>query len=701
MKGGRERAIKKGYAVAAMLLACGWASAEPSGPAQPRGQEAASFARFVPPSTGVFITVRRLGEVSDALRQAHAWRLVPLLTGTGTDDDLPFDLRTAVNAFLGPKTSISIDDLMKTEVGLAARSWSDVADGVWYARVDDEQTLDRWFPKDRRKSARLAPSARLFRMDDGVVACLRDGVVAMARRTGGGTLMAETRLLMSGRRVQTSLADTAGFRELIAYLPSKPLAVAYLAKVNVAASVGSGPPERENDPPAATDDSGPTTADLGRWWEAFDRAVIGMYARDERIDLALRGVLNTPHPRTPLAPGALQVLRELPQTTLAAWALTADLDRAFERSSTTRPLGRLGRYMRLLAGLPARDGRRANPLPSLGPHVILAWDQDMTEAATPQLAVLLECKQARVLNGEVTRIVESILDLLDARDPVDRESTPAVRLTTYLGVPISYVPLDPYAAKSRFPVAKLLEHLEPSWAAHGDWVIITLSRDHLERILDSRFGLVPTLGAADETRAVWERPEDRTQLIILQAGLASKVLERWLSRARAGAPSLLNPSSWGGPELMDAFQSTHLGIAIGSEGEPGAVVVTRVYPNTAAAGRLRPGDRIMGLDGQMLDLGEPGADLRRRWADKPATPARTLRVRRGDATIDVTLSPRDDPPVLSDLLVDPIDAVRELASVGRSLRFASLSVHETDEKHFSALLSLRFDAGERRPRPQP
>ncbi len=687
-----------GVALVAFLSICSSVRSDPNDLSARGNRDDVSFARFAPPSTGVFITVSRLGDVNAALRQAHAWRLFPLLSGSATDDSIPFDLRMAVNAFLGSRSSIGIDDLMATEVGLAAESWSDVADGVWYARVKDANTLDRWFPKDRRRAARLSPSARLFRMDDGIVACARGTIVAMTRTTGGESLMRGARLLMSGRG-RTALADTAGYRKLVSHLPPRPLAVAYI-NARSATDPGDSPtgasPERGAVPGPAADRAGGREGEDGRWWDAFDRTVVGMYEREGRIDFAMRSALKSPRSQSKLAGHAIDQMRKLPQTTLGAWASTIELNRAFEKSATTRPLGRLGRYMRLLAGFRARDGATPDPLPRLGPHVIVAWDQDMTGASAPQLAVIVECEQARLVNGEVSRIAERILELLYARDPVARENTPTIHLTTHLGVPISYVPLGPYSKESRFATAKLLRNTEPAWAAHDGWLIITLSRDHLERILDGQVGMISTLATADEAAAVWKRQTDRTMLTIVQPGLASQVLQRWLTDARAGAPSLLDPTSWNAQAAAGRSQSSRLGIAMRSADEPGVVVVVRVYPNTAAAGRLQAGDHIIGLDGESLDADAPNVDLRRRWATRVAEDMRTLRVKRGGKTIDVALRSGADRRALSDLPFSPVDAVRELASVGRAIRFASLAVHATDENHFSALLSLRFESTARR-----
>ena len=126
------------------------------------------------------------------------------------------------------------------------------------------------------------------------------------------------------------------------------------------------------------------------------------------------------------------------------------------------------------------------------------------------------------------------------------------------------------------------------------------------------------------------------------------------------------------------------------ETEPGTIVVARVYPDTAADGFLLPDDRIIGVDGRLLDLESPNADLRRRWAEPSAVHGHTFRVQREDTTIEVFLKHDDPDAIPDDFLTRALPAIRELASVLRTIRFASVTVHPTDERHFSALVSLRF-----------
>jgi hypothetical protein len=124
--------------------------------------------------------------------------------------------------------------------------------------------------------------------------------------------------------------------------------------------------------------------------------------------------------------------------------------------------------------------------------------------------------------------------------------------------------------------------------------------------------------------------------------------------------------------------------------QPGVVAVARVYPHTAADGRLQPGDQIIGIDGRLLDLNSPNASLRSGWISSKAEPGPTFRVQRGDTLIDVVLPREKVGTPRPAHQVAPADAIRELASLARALEFASFASFAGEESNYSARISLRL-----------
>lgn len=663
--------VRSAIARGAFVLLCATAPVAAQAPSAGREKPTITpIARFVPAGAKLFVELRRPGEVEEALRDSQVGLLWSMAAGRPANPEQPSQLRTALTAFLSPNSAINVDELMKTEMGLMAPSWWDLSSAVWFVRLPKPELFDRWFPKNRRQETAGSAADSLFRMTDGMIVSVRDGIVAMARR-GNAALVREVFRLMVGGVAET-LHDSPAYRELVGYLPGRTLAVAYWAR-NV------GEPE-----PASIASS---------LLPPIDHAVVGMSAGEGRIEFAIRAALWAPQSRKTLAGHAVDRLMKLPATTLVACATTIDLDPTAQAAAGTNLLDWWARALSFMTALRSANGDAARPLPSSGPHLILAWDQDLTAAgSSPQLALLLETKNARQLEAQFEAFVGSLI-LQDAQngsaDDGDPESEPLISGGTHFGVSIAHASLYPDIEGLPLPLSQWMDELPLSWAAHGDWFIVALSREHIERILDAQSGLVPALSNVRDVQTLRKRRASQTSIILLQPDLASDVLQRWVS-AGPTPPKKLDPSLFAEPSVAEVVQRTRLGIGMQVEPEPGTVVVARVYPDTAADGRLLPNDRIIGVDGRLLDLETPNADLRRRWAEPSASHGHTFRVQREDTTIEVLLK-HDDPEARpEDLLTRSIPAIRGLASALRTIRFASVTVHPADERYFSALVSLRL-----------
>lgn len=630
------------------------------------------IARFVPAAAKLFVELRRPDQVDVALRDSQVGLLWSMAAGRPANPKQPSQLRAALTEFLAPNPAINVDELMKAEMGLMAPSWSDLSSAVWFVRLPKPDFLDRWFPKDRRQETAGATADSLFRMTDGMIVGVRDGIVAMARR-GNAALVREVFRLMVGVVAET-LQDSPAYRELVGYLPGKTLAVVYWARD--AGVLGTASITSPLLPP-------------------MDHAIMGMSAGEGRIEFAVRAALSTPQSSKTLAGHAVDRLMKLPATTLAACATTIDLNPTANAATGTGLLDVWTRALSFVTGLQSADGDAAQPLPAFGPHLILAWDQDLNAAgSSPQLALLMEAKNARQLEARFEATVESLIDQdVQHGSADDPDSQSLITRGTHFGVSIAQASLYPDINGLGLglppPLSQRMDELPLSWAAHGEWFIVALSREHIARILDAKFGLVPVLSNVRDVQVLRKRRASHTSIVLLQPDLASDVLQRWIA-AVPTPPTKLDPSLFTEPSLAEAVQRQRLGIGMRVEPEPGTVVVARVYPDTAADGLLLPDDRIIGVDGRLLDLESPNADLRRRWAEPSAAHGHTFRVQREDTTIEVFLK-HDAPEARpEDLLTRSLPAIRGLASALRTIRFASVTVHPTDERHFSALVSLRL-----------
>jgi len=622
-----------------------------------------ALSRFVPENVSFFVSIRELDELDGALRRARVWSLFPSLTGRPAPG-AAFDLHAALTRFLGPASSINLRELLTTEVGIVSSSWQSLDRAVWLVRLPRPDSAERWFPVDRRIGGGAA-AGRAFRMDNGLIVCVRDDVAAIGRRWDDGSCLRDVVSVMTGGS-ERSLDRNADFRALLGPLPARPLAVAYGSVPRGGASAVETP--------------------LGLL-SSFGRVAVGVYENDGRIDFAIRAALDRPRLTRPLSTLAMQRLLHLPQTTL--WTLAANIQADSSASPTAEVPAQsiLRRYAALLGGILADETGEHPPAVRFGPHVIFVWGQDLSDrGTTPQLAVLIECDHGEAAVARVEQIGQRAFDLLKPVHPESSAAEPAIHESSRLGVRITHVPLKEYAESSRAPWAPLLGGLEPAWAASGPWLVVALTRDHLERILDGQHGLIPTLNMDGSLRSAWGTGE-RSVVSVFRGGLSGEVMRRWLKAQEEGLPSLLDPRWWTPAGDANAAALKYLGIGMRGRQEPGGVVVARLHPGSSADGRLQAGDRIVGVDGALLDLNAPNADLRRKLAESESSDIRTLRVLRGEQWLDVSL-PRQRTPFRP----NPQEIVRELAALADALEFAGFAVLPSTDNVYSARLSLRFAA---------
>lgn len=629
-------------------------------------KSSSSLARFVPASARLYVNVRKLADVDRAINRAHAWRFLPVLFGTSVSSDTPVDLRQAVSRFIGDKSSINIDDLMRTEIGIVIDSWPNLERAVWIARVADEATLDRWFPKNKRVEGKQPNGLRFLRSEEGVVAAYRDGVIIMSRHTGRPSLFRDAVSLMSGQRGD-SLESHREYQSMLAYMPQRELSTIYWSGLKE-----SGEPDNQlNLIPGAS------------------RAVIRMFEGDGRIELAVRATRIESLKQDEVSPDAVEKLVRLPQTTIFAACSRIDLAKTFAQASDATA-GGWQKYLVLLDSILAPATTTTELFKQLGPHAIMAWEPDLRpNHSTPQAALMIQCQDTRAVSDAIDKSVANALKLVSAMTPAGPDQL-TITETNRLGVTIHSVPLSSIADEANGPIFNLLGGAEPAWAFWDQWLIVAVHREQIERIIDSHYGLIPSLTALPDVLSMYKERADRAAVSIIQPGLVADVVDEWLKSYEVGAASLLDPAVWSSATRHEQSTAGQLGIGMKANQRPGMVVVARVYPDSTAADLLEPGDHIIGIDGHLLAMSGPNVDLRRRWLASTAEPGPTLRIIRGDETKEVVVKKTRTEGVLPQLAMKPTAALRELSEIGHTLQLTNFALNATDDRHYSAKLSLRF-----------
>lgn len=629
---------------------------------------AVPLSRFVPVSSRLFIALTKVNEVDEALRRTHARRLLSLIGGAASGAERE-DMRTIIGRFIGAAPTKPADVALPAEIGIVADSLFDLGRAVWLFRIADEAQIDQWFPAERRRAESRSGPVWTFSTNDGVNVCVRENILAVARHPRARAPLRDVRRLMvlgGGENLETVPA----YRELASYMPARELATMYAAFPRAGTS---------KDP-----------FSVGWWLPPVERLLLSLYERDGRLDIACRAVLRSPAPATLLQRDTIAQIKRLPHTSIAVWALTADLSQAYARAIAGPSDGALRRYLTLFTGLHGETAADRPTLKNLGPDVLVIWGQDLAiESAAPQLAVMIRSSAARAMRANVTTTAQNLMQLLQAIDPVPDEARPDFQLTHHLGTPIVHVPFRGYAEHSSFPVAQLLVHVDPAWAAVDDWLILATHSRHIQRILDARSGLVPTLGTLRDVGEVTAPGSTASMLGVVQAAYVAQILNRWVRDADTGEVSLLAPNSWRKVD-DDAPPTLSLGrFSVFADVDPGTVEVATVGEDADGL-PLQAKDRILSVDGQVLSLTRPIEDLRRRWAASRERPGPTLRIERDEILQDVVVPRALVQPPTTMMGLEPVDALRELAALAGTLELASWSINPNDAQGLSVRLTLRF-----------
>ena len=621
------------------------------------------FAKYVPGSAKFFLRIAKPTETDRALRRANAWPFLTLLAGRDLHSASAVRLSDAVSAFFGSDSTITVDDLMRGELSFVINSWEELGGAVWLLRPPDETVLDRWFPQQARPPGPSARPIRSLRAPDGLRGVLGGDVLVLGRRTGKNSLLRHCALLVIERR-RDALTRAPNFRKLSSYLRDDALATAYLAG----------------------DKSESIQTHLALPLPTLQQAVVGLYERQGVLDLEIHGIRPKPTKTTSVSGDAFGRLVRLPQGTMLGVATTIRPERWLAMVR-----GAIDRILPELAEGEEETSTGGGLFDHLGSQLIVTVEQnDVNPDAPTQVALLLRCTKTQTLIAKVDRVVRRIVQLIERLDPVDAQSRLLIQRESHLGVPIHFLSIKKYVAASRFPSLALFQGSDPAWAVWGDWLILSLDREYIKRIVDAQYGLAPTLAKLPDVQEMNFYRAQRSTVAIVQPLLITAAMARWLKDYDAGLPSLLDPRFWESPDVDETFLLEQLGVILGDEFEPGEVSVGEVLPDTPVAGAIVEGDRIVGLDGALLDLEFPEASLRRMFLRKTTNTPSTLRLLRNGTMMDVAVTYAAEGGNQADATPLPAEAVRSLLAVMKTLQFAKFTVFTTSGRAYSSKLSLRF-----------
>jgi hypothetical protein len=261
----------------------------------------------------------------------------------------------------------------------------------------------------------------------------------------------------------------------------------------------------------------------------------------------------------------------------------------------------------------------------------------------------------------------------------------------HLGTTMFQIPFEKMFAGA--PPGSLLGRLrgsvQPCFAPLGGWLAIALNPRQLQRIIDADRGLIPRLGDVPELELATRYRARSVVQGLAQPALCAQVIDRWLATLANDENSLWR-TVLGDEARSSRGRRRALGIGMRVTQKPGRVTVARVYSGAPADGHLQPGDEILGVNGRLLSLSNPNADLRRMIQSAGQNETVALRVLRDSKYVDVEITPGPAEP--KQVQGGAVEALGRLARLGQALRYCTFTVFASRPDQYVARVTLGFRA---------
>jgi len=615
---------------------------------EPQQEPRLDWLRIVPPDVGFYIELNDLESIRRRFRSLGIWRTVrELAEGERFPTTRPAS--TASEALPGLNSDAAISRVLGKRSALFAINSSRWKNGVVIAELEHPSEVRRLLRQWRKR--RLPDDGDIHRyvIGGGIKLAIWNTMLVFGPADDPDGLWDRTVLLLSGKG-GPNLRGRSEFASLRIRLPDEPDCLVFVRWP-------------EGDPYALA---------------GCRRLIAGLTFTDSELRCEIHG--HRDNADETYAPWDAAFVRALPSNTLAAWS-GSFRPGLFNDPPTGSVLddrnSLIGKFFGMLNGL---DGNRGHLLDRLGPQVtIVVGPEPSVRAADmhlPAVTAVVRTDTAEGLVKQLDIVVGSIATLMSARSTRRGEPVEHIEIErqTIGNVELHSVPLGRVLSKRlELPV---LERIELGWGALEDRIVLSTSRQHVERILHAKRRAAIRIEGDIRTKGVLpERKRDGeiVEWTMLRGGDLARMLKNWLGYLLKHHPAAFRDRWWQQWAAKRLESQSRLGIGLKDDpANPRRALVHTVEPDSHAAGILLVGDVIEAANGRPLEIGSPARQIAQRYAERGDATSFNLKVLRDGSHLDLTIPLPSTPDVnVGDL--EPIRALRQLIVLLRPVKTLTIT----------------------------
>ena len=617
----RTRKLRHSIIHAAALAAV-WC-ANPAAPADE------TLAPHVPADVGIFAEIHNSPDLLTALTEPRIWTTLAELAGQPADPRDAALWRARIRQTVNMDPDEAIRTLFARGAAFVAPGRSQDAGVLCYPakQTANEELLRGW--NARRLESPPVPHSYHLAANIGVIdyrGLLFFGDVIPARG-----IFRQMQEFLAGSH-QDSLANDAVFRRLRLRVPKDPVGLLFV-RLGRAGPV-LRPPLTTQTPPAVSSQPGaaPAFSALPGPLRGSENVLVALH-RSEQL-LRFTAVGDGPGPGAAPVEDAPQLLGRLPERTLFAWQGRVDY----------------ADLAALLKGLPATNAVRSvfklqeqiealdQFTEALAPHTCVAIGAVHTQPRAPSApplpaaAVLIATRDA----AQAQRQFRSVINAGMASYSIFAFARGLPLLSpisdiTIAGQPAHLLDLSPLLK----PQAKeAIGQVHLCWTVHQDVLIVASHRTWLEQLITARNEKAAAFLGGDLQPLMNSAARSRFTLAV-QSGPIADLGQLWLDYVSKVKPEAFSESWW--RTRQPGGNHVEIGVIVTPDGPNRRLRVEQVQENAPAAGRLRPGDQIVGHGNLRFASDDPVAEFRAAIQNRPHARRFELLIERDGRTIRVLL----------------------------------------------------------------